>query len=252
MNALVTGASSGIGKEIALLLGQRGYHLVLVARREEALRSLSEELPYGATVLPMDLSETGAAKRLFSQCQKLGLEIEVLVNNAGFGKLSHHLDVEVEQLEEMNSLNMACLSSLCRLFADPMRERGQGAILNVGSVAAYMPIPGMGNYAATKAFVASLTWALHHELSQHGVLVSLLNPGPTATEFGQRAKPDGDFFKGKPGVISARDVAEAGLQGLFSGQPEVITGSLNQAVPLLMRLLPKTLVVKIAAKWAGR
>lgn len=252
MNALVTGASSGIGKDIALLLADRGYHLVLVARREEELEEVAARCKYGATVIAMDLGTPGAAQRLFEAVRVKELPIEVLINNAGFGRVEEHVSTQLEVLESMNHLNITCLSSLCRLFGEPMKERGHGAILNVGSTASYLAIPGMANYAATKAYVASFTRALRFELAKHGVQVSLLNPGPTQTEFGARAKDNGDFFAGKPGVMSSIEVAQAGVEGLFANVEEILPGGLNAALPLALRFLPTSLVTRLADFWVRR
>lgn len=249
MNALVTGASSGIGKEMVSLLAERGYHIVMVARRKEKMERLAEDLPYGATVIGQDLAEPGAASKLFQVCREKELSIDVLVNNAGFGRVEPHTKVDPEQVERMIHLNVTCLASLCRLFGEEMRNRGEGCILNVGSVVGYLPVPFMANYAATKAFVGSFTRSLRAELRPHGVQVSLLNPGSTDTEFGDVAQDNGQFNKGKPGVMSAKEVAEIGITGLFADHAEIIPGPINQAVPLLLRLLPKSVIIRGIGNW---
>ncbi len=252
MNALVTGASSGIGKDIAFLLAERGYHVVLVARREEELQEVAAGCKYGATVLPMDLGVPGAAEQLFEAVKSKEFPIEVLINNAGFGRVEEHVAMDLATLESMNHLNITCLASLCRLFGEPMKHQGHGSILNVGSTASYVAIPGMANYAASKAYVASFTRALRFELAKYGVQVSLLNPGPTLTEFGSRAKDSGDFFSGKPGIMSSREVAQAGVDGLFANVEEILPGGLNAAMPLVLRFLPTTLVTRLADFWVRR
>lgn len=244
MNALVTGASAGIGKEMVHLLAQRGYHVIMVARRAEELEAMALELPRGGTVLGHDLALPRAAERLHQACREQGLVVDVLINNAGFGKVGPHLEIDPEQLERMNHLNVTCLSSLCRLFGEEMKDRGEGHILNVGSTASYLPIPYFANYSATKSFVNSFTRALRAELRPHGVSVSLLNPGPTETEFGKIAQDKGDFIRDKPGVMTGKEVAEAGITGLFAGHAEIVPGPFNQAVPLLARLLPKSLLIR--------
>ena len=251
MNALVTGASAGIGKEMVYLLAQRGYHVVLVARRQEKLEEMVDELPYGGTVIAQDLSLPKAAQKLWETCREKELKIDVLVNNAGFGKIGLHCELDPDDVESMNNLNVTCLSSLCRLFGQDMKKRGQGCILNVGSTASYLPIPFFANYAATKAFVNSFTRALRAELMPYGVQVSLLNPGPTHSEFGQIAQPDGQFYRGKPGVMEAREVAEAGVVGLFADHAEMVPGAINQALPLIVRLVPKSALIKGAAHFMG-
>lgn len=249
MNALVTGASAGIGKEMVQLLAQRGYHVVMVARRESVMLELADELPRGATVIPMDLGQPGAGLELFNKCAELELPIDVLVNNAGFGRVIQHTQIDPHKLEQMNQLNINCLSTLCRLFGEEMKARREGCILNVGSVAGYLPIPFMANYAATKAFVVSFTRALRSELKPYGIQVSLLNPGPTESEFGEIAQPGGDFIKGKPGAMSSREVAEIGITGLFADHAEVIPGPFNQALPFLVKLLPKSWVLRTTGHW---
>lgn len=250
MNALVTGASSGIGKELALLLAERGYHLVLVARREKELQELATYCRYGATVIAQDLGEPEAALKLHQAVRQKELEIDVLINNAGFGRVQEHNAIPVEQIESMNALNISTLASLCRLFGEDMKQRGQGSILNVGSTAAYLAIPHMANYAASKAFVASFTRAFRFEMAPYGVQVSLLTPGPTLTEFGQRAKDGRDFLANKPGVMSAREVAQAGLNALFADIGEAIPGGLNKTLCIASRFLPTPVLTRFAAMWA--
>jgi short-subunit dehydrogenase len=247
MNALVTGASAGIGKEMVHLLAQRGYHVVMVARRKELLEELARELPYGGTVIAQDLALSGAAQKLWETCRENELPIDVLVNNAGFGKVGAHHELDPLDLERMNNLNITCLSSLCRLLGDEMKSRGQGCILNVGSTASYLPIPYLANYAASKAFVNSFTRALRAELRPFGVQVSLLNPGPTATEFPEIAQPGGGFSKGRPHILNAPEVAEAGIVGMFADHAEIIPGPLNQALPLVVRLVPKSMLIRGAS-----
>lgn len=249
MNALVTGASSGIGEEMTKLLAERGYHVVMVARREERMLKLAQELPYGGTVIAADLSEPWAAEKLYQTCSEKGLVIDVLINNAGFGRVEPHTEVDPEKVERMNNLNVTCLASLCRLYGAEMKRRREGCILNVGSTASYLPMPYMANYAATKAFVNSFTRALRAELRPYGVQVSLINPGPTRTEFGKIAQEKGDFIDGKPGVLDAREVAELGISGLFADHAEIVPGALNQALPFLMKILPKSFVISTVANW---
>ena len=247
MNALVTGASAGIGKEMVYLLAQRGYHVVLVARRAARLEELAGVLAHGATVIAQDLSLPGAAAKLYESCRQKELHIDVLINNAGFGKVGGHVEIETEDLEQMNHLNVTCLSSLCRLFGQDMKSRGAGCILNVGSTASYVPVPYFANYAAGKAFVNSFTRGLRAELRPYGIQVSLLNPGPTHTEFGARAKESGDFIGNQAYVMSAKEVAELGISGLFADHAEIIPGAINQSLPFLAKILPKSLLIRGAS-----
>lgn len=252
MNALVTGASSGIGWEIAQLLSQRGYHVVLVARREERLQELAQRLDYGATVLARDLAVPGAAQELFMTCQELDLPIEVLVNNAGFGRIQNHCDLDLESLEEMNQLNVVALASLSNLFGQAMRERGHGSILNVGSMASYLPVPAFSNYAASKAFVRSHTLSLRQELRRHGVQVCLLTPGSTRSEFGMVAGDGGYIATSDFGISDTREVAQAGLEALFADRAQVIPGTINKLLYWGVWLAPESLVIRLAGIWRRR
>lgn len=252
MNALVTGASSGIGKELALLLAERGYHVVLVARREPQLRELAARCQHGGTILPMDLAHPGAASELYRQLQERNLEIEVLVNNAGFGRADEVIRTDLAMLEEMNALNVGTLVSLCRLLGSDMAQRGHGSILNVGSLAAYVAIPQMANYAATKAFVSSFTRGFRYEMAPYGVQVSLLSPGPTRTEFGLRAREGADMLADLPGLMSAHEVAKQGLEALFADVGEVIPGGLNKTIRWATNLLPTSVITRLAHLWASR
>lgn len=252
MNALVTGASSGIGREIALILAERGYHLVLVARRKAELDDLASQCRYGATVIVADLGLPNAAQSLFEEVRRREISVEVLINNAGFGKVEEHSKIPLEQLESMNLLNMVTLCSLCRLFGEDMRRRGHGSILNVGSTAAYLAIPHMANYAASKAYVASFTRAFRFEMAPYGVQVSLLSPGPTLTEFGKRARDDGKFLQGKPGLMTAKDVAQAGVDAMFSDIGEVVPGWLNKTLRLTIPFIPTSVVARLSSMWATR
>jgi len=234
---------------MAYLLAERGYHLILVARRTDLLQELAAELPHGATVIGLDLGRPGAASELYQQCREKELTIDVLINNAGFGRLEPHTEINPDTLESMNHLNVTCPASLCRLFGEEMKGRGEGCILNVGSIGSYLPVPFMANYAAGKAFISSFTRALRAELRPYGVQVSLLNPGPTDTEFGERAQSKGNFLKRSPGLMTAREVAEIGIQGLFADHAEILPGALNQALPLLTRLIPKSFLIRVAAGW---
>lgn len=252
MNALVTGASSGIGWEMAQLLSQRGYHIVLVARRLDRLEELARRLDYGATVLSRDLAVPGAAQELFMTCEELDLPIEVLINNAGFGKIRDHCELSLEELEEMNLLNVVTLASLTRLFGQAMKERGHGSILNVGSMASYLPVPALSNYSASKAFVRSHTLSLRNELRPHGVQVCLLSPGSTRSEFGMVAGDGGYIATSEFGVSDTREVAQAGLDALFADRAQVIPGALNKALYWALRVTPESLVIPLAGIWRRR
>ena len=241
--ALITGVSAGLGVEFARQLSARGHRLVLAARRKERLDQLAAELG-SARAVAIDLSEQGAVARLMSDIQAAGEQVDLLVNNAGFGLTGRFAEQDPGRLRQMIDLNCGALVELCRSVAPQMIQRRSGAILNVASTAAFQPGPGMAVYFATKAFVLSFTEALHEELRASGVNVSALCPGPTATEFGEVA----GFGKSIPKFAMARaaPVVRAGLKGLDRNRAVVIPGMLNKLSGQGHRLLPRAAVRKIA------
>lgn len=241
--ALITGASAGLGVEFARQLSKRGHALVLAARRKDRLEALAAELG-DARAVEIDLGREGAAADLVANVDAAGETIDLLVNNAGFGLTGRFAKQEPARLRQMIDLNCGALTELCRAVAPGMIERGSGAILNVASTAAFQPGPGMAVYFATKAYVLSLTEALHEELKSAGVKVSALCPGPTATEFGEVA----GFGKTIPkfAYSDAASVVRAGLAGLDRNQAVVIPGLLNKLSGQGHRLLPRSLLRKIA------
>jgi short-subunit dehydrogenase len=241
--ALVTGASAGLGVEFARELSKRGYALVLAARRKDRLEALAAELGNARTV-EIDLAREGAATALIADVEAAGECVDLLVNNAGFGLTGRFANQQPARLREMIDLNCGALTELCRAAAPGMVERGSGAILNVASTAAFQPGPGMAVYFATKAYVLSLTEALHEELKRHSIKVSALCPGPTATEFGEVA----GFGKTIPkfAYSDAPGVVRAALRGLDRNQAVVIPGLLNKLSGQGHRLLPRSLLRKIA------
>lgn len=242
--ALVTGASAGLGAEFARQLSKRGHRLVLAARRKERLEQLVGELG-NARDLAIDLSEPGAAAELMANIEASGEQVEVLINNAGFGLRGRFAEQDSARLRQMIDLNCGVLTELCRAVLPPMIEGGSGAILNVASTAAFQPGPGMSVYFATKAFVLSLSEALHEEVKDQGIKVSALCPGPTRTEFGEVAGFGEEGFFDKIAMDSNRVVTEA-LDGLERNKAIVIPGVLNKTGALSTRLFPRALVRKAA------
>lgn len=241
--ALVTGASAGLGEEFARQLSKRGTSLVLAARRKDRLEALAAELG-DARAIEVDLSAPGSVGRLLAEIESGGETIDILVNNAGFGLTGRFADQDASRLRQMIDVNCGALTELCRAVAPGMIERRSGAILNVASTAAFQPGPGMAVYFATKAFVLSLTEALHEELKPHGIKVSALCPGPTATEFGAVAgfgKPIPKFA-----VADSVSVVRAGLHGLDSNRAVVVPGTLNKLSAQGHRLLPRAALRRIA------
>jgi short-subunit dehydrogenase len=245
---LITGASSGIGLELARLFAADGSRLILVARNRERLEALAEELrkAHGAEslVLPQDLSDPRAPQALFDQLAAKKVEVDVLVNNAGFGALGCVARLALERQMEMIQVNIAALTSLTRLFLPGMMARNRGGILNVASTAAFQSGPNMAVYYASKAYVLSFTEALAEELSSTGIHVSCLAPGPTATEFGDRSGMTHSLVF-RLGTMSARRVAELGYRGLRHRKTLVVAGIINRLGTLLVRFFPRFMIRKV-------
>ncbi|MEO5773793.1 MAG: SDR family oxidoreductase [Sphingomicrobium sp.] len=241
--ALITGASAGLGVDFARQLSAQGRRLVLVARRADRLRALADELG-NARAVALDLAQPGATARLLADVAKAGDQVELLVNNAGFGLGGRFAELDAARQREMIDLNIGTLTDLCRGFAPQMIERKSGAILNVASTAAFQPGPGMAVYFATKAYVLSFTEALHEELKPFGIKVSALCPGPTRTEFGKVAGFTGDKFD-RLSMDSAK-VVEIGLRGLERNKAVVIAGATNKIGAYSTRFAPRSVVRKIA------
>ncbi|MES2135920.1 MAG: SDR family oxidoreductase [Pseudomonadota bacterium] len=242
--ALVTGASAGLGVEFARQLSKRGHRLVLVARRNERLEKLASELG-NARALAIDLSKKDATARLMADLEANGETVDLLVNNAGFGLIGRFAELDAKRERQMIDLNVGALTELCRAVAPGMIERKSGGILNVASTAAFQPGPKMAVYFATKAFVLSLSEALHEELKPHGIKVSCLCPGPTRTEFGEVAGFGGNGLFDRVAMESPQ-VVEAGLDGLDKNRAVVVPGWMNKVTAASTRFAPRPIVRKIA------
>lgn len=242
--ALVTGASAGLGVEFARRLSERGYRLVLAARRKERLQELAGELGNARSVA-IDLSKSNAAAKLMADIEANGETVDLLVNNAGFGLIGRFAELDPKRERQMIDLNVGTLADLCRAVAPAMIERKSGGILNVASTAAFQPGPNMAVYFATKAFVLSLSEALHEELKPHGVKVSCLCPGPTRTEFGEVAGFGGSGMFEKV-AMNAAEAVEAGLKGLDANDAVVVPGWINKLGAVSGRFAPRSVVRKIA------
>ena len=246
---LITGASSGIGLELAKLFAKDGNNLVIVARREELLNKiagdLSNEFGVDVKVIAKDLTLENSAREIYEQLKDK--DIDVVVNNAGFGAVGPISELEYERQKEMVNLNIRALTELTRLFLPGLIEKNSGGILNVGSLAGFQPGPYASVYYATKAFVLSFTEGLKEELSGSNLKISCLAPGPTNTEFGEVSGLDRSFLF-KFGTMGAREVAEAGYKGFLNGETVVIPGFSNKLLPLLVRLSPRFLVRKITSR----
>jgi len=242
--ALVTGASAGLGLEFARQLSKRGHRLVLAARRKERLDALAKELG-NARAVAVDLSKSNAAATLMADVEANGETVDLLVNNAGFGLIGRFAELDAKRERQMIDLNVGALTDLCRAVAPAMIERGSGAILNVASTAAFQPGPKMAVYFATKAFVLSLSEALHEELKPHGIKVSCLCPGPTRTEFGDVAGFGGNGLFDRV-AMTADKVVEIGLKGLDANRAVVVAGWLNKVAAASTRFAPRPVIRKIA------
>jgi uncharacterized protein len=248
--ALITGASSGIGLELAHLFARDGYRLVLVARNRGALRELGDELQSRHSVqvriAPKDLAHPASPGELYQELQEAGIVLDVLVNNAGFGGTGPFLDTDWNNEAEMIQVNITALTHLTKLFLPQIRAR-EGKVLNVASVAAFLPGPFMSIYYASKAYVLSFTEALAEELSGTGTTVTCLCPGPVVTNFQKRARSgDSSLFK-SPLLLDVRQVARAGYEGMKQGKRIVIPGWKNRAVIEGLRVSPRGVVTKIVS-----
>jgi short-subunit dehydrogenase len=241
---LITGASAGLGVEFARQLSKRGHRLVLAARRKDRLESLAKELG-NARAVAIDLSKANAAVKLMADIEAHGEAVDLLVNNAGFGLIGRFAALDAKRQREMIDLNVGTLTDLCRAVAPGMVERKLGAILNVASIAGFQAGPQMAIYFATKAFVLSLTEALHEELKPHGIKVSCLCPGPTRTEFGDVAGFRGNGLFDRLAMDSP-EVVEAGLAGLEKNRAVVVPGAINKIVTMSTRFVSRSVARKIA------
>jgi short-subunit dehydrogenase len=251
--ALVTGASSGIGEAIARGLASRGHGLTLTARREERLMDLAAELNretgVRAGVIAADLGLAVERDRLAAEIAKAGLEVDVLVNNAGFGYNGAFVDLDRERLMSMVALNCEAVVDLCGRFLPEMVERGEGTVINIASTAAFQPLPRSATYAATKAFVLNLSEALHQELKGTGVTLTAICPGPVRSEFAERAgigaseERSPDFL-----WMSSEQLAEEALDAAAKGKRAVVPGAFNLAGSWLGRFSPRKIVLPLGER----
>ncbi|MBI4360258.1 SDR family oxidoreductase [Candidatus Micrarchaeota archaeon] len=250
--ALITGASSGIGLELAKVFAGHGYALVLVARSKDALERaaafLRSEFDVAVFVVALDLSDSSAPKRLFDVLKKKRIAVDVLVNNAGFGLHGEFVDTDLKTELSMIQVNVSALTALCKWFVGPMAQKGRGRILNVASTAAFQPGPFMAVYYASKAYVLSFSEALSEELRGTGVTVTALCPGPTRTQFQRQARLGTNRLFSGPLVMDASDVARIGFKALMRGKPVVVTGFLNKLFSEAVRFTPRRVVRRLVRK----
>jgi uncharacterized protein len=245
---LITGASAGIGAALARVFAANGHEVVLVARREQLLTSLADEIAAGGAARPIvlraDVARIDAARRIGEALTAAGAEPDIVVNNAGFGLLGPATRLDRGEQLAMIDLNIRALTDLSLAFADTL-ERRQGGILNVASVASFLPGPSMAVYYATKAYVLSFSEALHHELAPKGVRVTALCPGPVPTEFQARAGLKTVKFS-RTLTRSAAQVAEDGYRGLQAGKRVVVPGLPNKLITVLAGLMPRDWILEMA------
>lgn len=247
--ALVTGASSGIGAELARIHAQHGGNLVLVARRRDRLAALQTELQdaHGITVhvLVKDLSRPEAPQLIYDELHSRGIAVDYLVNNAGFGYRGYFHEQDWAVNEAMIQVNILALAALTRLFVPDMIARGGGRVLNLGSMAGFLPGPLHAVYYASKAFVISFSEALANELRGTGVRVTVLCPGPTATEFMERAGMEEVKLLAR--TVPVREVARIGYRAMREGRTVVVPGLANKlTIHGLLRLAPRKLATRIS------
>lgn len=247
--ALITGASSGLGVDFAHELAAEGHNLVLVARRADRMHTLATELeathPIRTKVLAMDLSAPKASAELKRQLDAEKIEIDVLINNAGFGVFGEFHEASLQKTSNMLQLNITSLTELTHLFAADMVQRGRGKIMLVASVVAYQASPNYAAYGASKAYVLSLGEALHEELKPHGITVTVLSPGATATEFFDISGQPSSAMK-RSFMMPSRPVVKTGLAAMQRGRASVVSGWKNKLMTLCTRLVPRILQRKIA------
>lgn len=246
---LITGASAGIGVELARSFAPDGVDFVLVARREDKLEELAHELRRSGAevrVLPMDLSERDAPQRIFDELGGEDAGIDILVNNAGFGARGKFAELDEQRQADIVHVNIAALTRLSRLFLPQMMARGRGGILNVASLAAFQPGPYMAIYCATKAYVLSFSEALAEETRKTGVTITALCPGVTVSEFHDIAGTTGMKMI-MSGIASTESVAKLGHRAFRNGKVVVVTGLMNRILAQSVRFTPRLIMRRVAA-----
>ena len=247
--ALVTGASSGLGADFARVLAARGCHLICVARRVDRLQSLRQEIvaryPSTVEVIALDLSTPDAAQRLYDRVGGLGMTVDVLINNAGFGVYGDFLETPWTREREMLTLDILTLTHLTKLFAKDMVARDFGYVLLVASVTAYQPTPSYATYGAAKSFVVNFGEAVSYELRRTGVRVSVLSPGITATEFLKVTGQKPTLYE-RVMMMDSLTVARHGIDGMLRGEPTVVPGWRNAVPAFLLRFVPRRTAAALA------
>ena len=247
---LITGASSGIGKELAYVYAEKKFNLILVARRKERLQEIKTDIKkkhnVSVDIIGLDLSKLDSPEQLYGKVNDKGLKVDVLINNAGYGVYGPFIGTEMEKETGMLLLNMVTLTKLTKLFAADFVKNGKGHIINIASTAAFQAVPTMATYAATKAYVLSFSEAIAHELKNQNVKVTAICPGATQSEFAQVADiGDPAMFNKAP---TSRELAEFTYKSMIKGKTTAIHGAKNSFLVFATRLSPRKVVTAIAAK----
>ena len=252
---VVTGASSGIGADIARELARRGQNVTLVARREDRLKSLAEELGRAhkvrAEVVAADIATSDGRAKMLDELRSRGRDVEVLINNAGYGSAGRFQELDGEKETLMVRTNCEAVVALCAAFVPPMVERGRGAVLNVASIAAYQPLPYQATYSATKSFVLTFTEALTADLHGTGVTATALCPGPVPTEFGQAAGIDDGEWEGVPDFVmtTPEQNAAAGVSAMEKGRRVVVPGPFNVVSATAGHYTPRSVLLGLVRRF---
>ncbi len=250
--ALITGASKGIGKELALIFAKNNTNLVLVARSGELLNKLKKDLEstysVSVVVIVKDLCSSNSVEELFHEIKSNSLDIDYLVNNAGFGDYGLFSNTSWQRYEKMISLNVTSLTHLMHLFINDWRGRKSGRILNISSTAAFQPGPMMAVYFATKSYVLSLSEAVSRELKNDNITITTLCPGPTSTSFGEESNMNASDLVKNVKIANPADVAALGYKSMMKGKATVIHGSMNKLAPFFIRFIPRKWTVLLSEK----
>ncbi len=255
--AVITGATSGIGREFADIFAGKGYDLFLASRNREKMDGIKKTIEarhkITVTTLPIDLAQPSSAHKVYEEATAHKLDVQVLVNNAGFAAAAEHVDLDVRKVEEMIQLNIITPTELCSFFGGDMKKKKRGYILNVASTAAYQPTPYVAVYGATKSYVLSFSEALAKEFEDYNVVVTCLSPGPTDTNFFEVAGGRGiaekqQGFWGKRNRMTAREVAEIGVWALFAKKLSVVAGNFNALLVAGSRLAPRGIIASVSKK----
>ncbi|MBN2884378.1 SDR family oxidoreductase [Patescibacteria group bacterium] len=249
---LITGASSGIGLELAWVCARNNHDLLLIARHEDKLQELTKAIKekYSVSVdyLPYDLSEIKSAQEIYNHCQAKDLFIDVLINNAGFGDWRKFIDSDIKRQLDMINVNISTLVYLSHLFIKDMKNNGGGKIMNIASAAAFQPGPLMSVYYATKAFVLHFSEAIANELKENNITVTAICPGPTASNFKKNANIGNSRLMKKRNLPSSKNVAEFSYRAMKKGKVVAIHGLINIIMTKLVNIIPRSIVVKMVRK----